>query len=91
MEKNPDPIRPVLQAALFILLFLTGSFTFLSAHVSSPDYRGLFWSVLPLAIIHLIATVSYMLWVPNWTRWLTAAFAIFSLGSYLMFAVRIWL
>jgi hypothetical protein len=68
----------------------TGALVGYSSQASSPDYRALWWMILPDAIAHTVAAVCYFVWVLNWSRWLVAVVAGIAMLSYLEFTLRTW-
>ena len=79
-----------LRAGTLVLVFLSGLFTAFMSQASSPDYLRLFWSILPIAVIHVVLAVAYFLKVAHWTRWGALCFAIIALGFVGEMTLRVW-
>ena len=69
----------------------SGFLTAFLAQASSPDYHRMFWSILPLACLHLFAAAVYFRSVRHWHRWVVFAVAVIAAFSFAEMAVRIWL
>ena len=87
-ELTPSPARS--YYGVLALTVASGALTIFLTQASSPDYRKLFWSVVPFAGFHLLAAGFYFLRVHCWCRWIVAAAAAtvsFFLGEM---ALRVW-
>jgi hypothetical protein len=51
--------RDFLRAGALLVIFLSGVCTAFVCQASSPDYRALFWFILPVALFHLALVVVY--------------------------------
>ena len=83
--------RHELIRTAFVLVFLSGLLTAFVSQASSPDYRRLFWSVLPVAVFHFALALVYFLRVRHWTRWGALGLAIVALGFVGEMTLRVWL
>jgi hypothetical protein len=73
------------------MVFVSGLLTAFISQGSSPDYRALFWSLLPVAIFHFLLTVVYFLRVRHWTRWGALGLALITVGFFGEMTMRVWL
>ena len=78
------------RAGALVLILLSGIFTVFVSQASSPDYRRLFWSILPVALFHFTVAALYFLRVPYWTRWAALGSAIVALGFLAEMISRVW-
>ena len=89
------PLKPFaldfMRAGALVLVFLSGLLTAFVSQASSPDYRRLFWSVLPVAVFHFALALVYFLRVRHWTRWGALGLAIVALGFLGEMTLRVWL
>jgi hypothetical protein len=67
-------------------VLLSGAFIALSSSAASPDYRSLWWAILPAALLHVYMALRYASVVHGWTRWFAILFAILALSSF----VELW-
>jgi hypothetical protein len=81
----------LMRVALFVLALLSGFYTAFISQASSPDYRWLFWSILPLAGFHFALVTVYCLQVRHWTRWIALSIAIITLAFLSEMILRVWL
>ena len=79
------------RGGALVLVLLSGVLTVFVSQVSSPDYRRLFWSIVPVAALHFIFALIYFLRVHHWTRWGALSLAIIALGFFSEMIVRVWL
>jgi|GEM_PF-2691034 len=83
--------RPVLLAiGLFTVAAITGLMVAFLSQASSPNYRNLFWSLLPFAFIHLATIAVYLRFVRHWTRWILCVVAGIAVFGTLELAVRVF-
>ncbi|MHA3770330.1 hypothetical protein ACXR0O_02200 [Verrucomicrobiota bacterium sgz303538] len=93
MAESSQPIaaRSSGYGAVLAVVVASGIFTIFLTQASSPDYRKLFWNVVPFAVFHLLAAGIYFLLVHHWYRWIAfvvaAAVSLF-LGEMVL---RVWL
>jgi hypothetical protein len=88
---SPKPFTTKLvQTGALIVAVLLGFYTALISQVSSPDYRGLFWSSLPVALVHFTLALGYIICVRHCTRWIVLCFAIVVLAFYGEMTLRVW-
>jgi len=80
-----------LQSGALVLVLLSGAYTAFVSQASSPDYRRLFWNILPIALIHFALVIVYFLRVRHWTRWAALSVAIVALGFLSEMTLRVWL
>lgn len=89
------PLKPLaldsLRAGALVLVFLSGLFTAFVSQASSPDYRRLIWSILPVAGFHLALALIYVLRVRHWTRWGALGLAIITMAFFGEMTLRVWL
>ena len=79
------------RAAALVLVLLSGLLTAFISQAASPDFRRLFWSVLPVAAFHVALASFYFLRSRHWTRWGVLSLAFVALGFLGEMAVRVWL
>lgn len=89
------PFKPLaldfLRAGALVLVFLSGLFTAFVSQASSPDYRHLFWSILPFAVFHFVLAGVYFSRARHWTRWGALGLAIIALVFFGEMILRVWL
>lgn len=61
-------------------VLLSGIFTAFVSQTSSPDYQHLYWSILPVAAVHLSLSGVYVARVRHWTRFIALVVAVVTLG-----------
>lgn len=89
---SPTPLtRVFVRTGVLIIAMLLGIYTALISQASSPDYRRLFWSILPVALIHFTLAFGYFFRVRHWTRWISLCIAIVVVAFYGEMALRVWL
>ena len=79
------------QAGVLIVVVVFGLYTALISQASSPDYRRLFWSILPVAIVHFTLAFGYFFRVRHWTRWIGLGIAIVAMAAFGEMILRVWL
>jgi len=72
-----------------IFVALTGVATAFCAQASSPDYRGLFVALAPLAAIHFISAGMYAVLVPRWYRWIAVGLGFLAAISFAELTLRV--
>ena len=80
---------PAVRAVGLLLVAATGVLTVFVSQASSPDYRQLFWLVLGLACLHVVAAAVYLARVRSWQRWLALAIAVVAMVSVVEMALRV--
>lgn len=78
-----------LRTVVLIITVLLGIYTAFASQASSPDYRRLFWSILPVALGHFALAFGYF--VRIWTRWVCLCFAIVVIVFFGEMMLRVWL
>ena len=63
----------------FGILLFCWFVTLCMSQVSSPDYRAVFWGVLPFAVTHLALVVYFLTQTRGWKQWLLACFSALAL------------
>jgi hypothetical protein len=81
----------LMRSGVLIVTVLLGIYTAFISQASSPDYRRLFWSLSPVAIVHLSFALGYFFWVRHWTRWVSSSVAIVVMAFYGEMTLRVWL
>ncbi len=81
----------LLQPLAFGILLFSWFATGFMSHASSPDYRALFWSVLPIAVVHVVLAVYFFMHAPVWGKGCLAVFSSLALLSFLDLTTRVWL
>ena len=85
------PARQFLWISTLLAAFACGLVTLLLSQAASPDYRLLFWRLLPWAALHLLCSIiSSMLSTFRW-RCLLAAYTLIVLASFSELALRVWM
>ena len=84
-------IRASLNSLAFGILLVSGFWTLFASHASSPDYRALFWSVLPFAVVHVALTVFFFIHTSVWGKACLVVFSSLALLSFLDLTMRVWL
>ena len=80
-----------MQTGVLIVAVLLGFYTAFISQASSPDYRRLFWSILPVALVHFILAFGYFFRMRHWTRWVDLGVAIVVMASFGEMILRVWL
>jgi hypothetical protein len=83
-------LRATLKSLAFAILLFSGLATLFVSHASSPDYRALFWAVLPFAALHSALTVYFSTRAPLWGKCCLAVFSSLALLSFLELTLRVW-
>lgn len=81
----------MLKFVAYGVLHLSWFWTLCMSQVSSPDYRGLFWGVLPVAALHTAAAAFLFTRANKGQRACLAAFSSLALLSFLDLTTRVWL
>jgi len=89
---SPKPLTMTfVRTGVLIVAVLLGFYTAFISQASSPDYRRLFWSILPLALVHFTLALGYFFCVRHWTRWVSLCVAIVVVAFYGEMTLRVWL
>jgi hypothetical protein len=83
-------MQPSLKLLASGILLLSWFVTLFMSQVSSPNYRALFWWVLPFAVTHLALVVCFFTRTRGWKQWLLACFSALSLLSFVEMSSRVW-
>ena len=87
------PLRTTRFLARYLVLgalAFGGAFVVLVSQASSPDYRTLWWSILPYTCVLFVGSLGYAAVVKTPVRWVgLLIFAIASL-SFVEFTLRVW-
>lgn len=81
----------IVQTGVLIVAVVLGLFTAFISQASSPNYRRLFWSILPYALVQTTLALGYFFRVRHWTRWLCLCVVIVVVAFYGEMACRVWL
>lgn len=84
-------IQASLKSLAFGILLFSGLVVLFVSHASSPDYRALFWSVLPFAVVHVALAVRFFLHASAWGKASLAVLSSLALLSFLDLSMRVWL
>ena len=76
---------------MLVTTVLFGLYTAFVSQASSPDYRRLFWCILPVALAHFTLALGYAFRVRHWTRWISLCVAIVVMTYYGEMTLRVWL
>lgn len=79
------------KALLFGTLLLSGFWTLFASRASSPDYKALFWNILPFAVVHATLAAFLFYRVNKWRRACLTTFCSLALVSFLDLTTRVWL
>ncbi len=79
------------RAGVLVITVLFGLYTAFFSQASSPDYRRLFWSILPVALVHFTLALGYFFRMRHWTRWISLCVAIVVMAFYGEMTLRVWL
>ena len=89
------PSKPILfefgRAIWFGIAFISGAVV--ANLLQDPDWsdkRG-FWSLLPIACVHIILAGFYFRRIRHWDRWLIAALAVYVLVCFIGMTWKIWM
>jgi hypothetical protein len=89
---SPKPLVLVfVRASTLLFVFLSGFYTAFFSQASSSNYRQLFWSILPVAVVLFASAIFYFLRVCHWTRWAALGVAIVALVFFGEMTLRVWL
>jgi hypothetical protein len=83
-------LRPTLKSLAFGILLFSGLAILFVSHASSPDYRAMFWSLLPFAVIHSALAVYFFTHASVWGKSCLAVFSWLALFSFLEMTLRVW-
>ena len=91
---NPSTSPSALPAAIgrgigFLFVVASGLLTAFMSQASSPDYKALFWSLVPLAAIHFAAVAIYFFRIHSWHRWLALAIGLLAAFAVTEMALRV--
>jgi hypothetical protein len=75
----------------FFTVALTGAIVAFYSQAASPDYRGLWWMMLPYAVAHVAALAVYVARVPRLSRWLAVLIGAVAIQSFADLSLRVWL
>ena len=84
-------LRASLKSLAFGILLFSGSVILFMSHASTPDYRALFWSLLPFAAVHVALAVFFFMHASVWGKGCLAACCFLALLSFLDLTTRVWL
>ena len=88
----PNPIAgAVIRVVVLFAIAVTGLLTAFMSQASSPDYRALFWKILPFALFHFGLVIGYFTRVHRWHRWLAIGFGALAALGFAEMALRVWL
>lgn len=79
------------KALLYGLLLLSGFWTLFASRASSPDYKALFWNILPFALVHVALAVYFFMRVSVLGKACLTTFSSLALLSFLDLTSRVWL
>ena len=79
------------RAGALTLSILSGVYVAFISQASSPDYRRLFWSIMPVALFHFAVAAFYFVLVRRWTRWVAFSFVVLVLAFFGEMTYRVWL
>ena len=82
---------PFVRGGLLVLIFSSGLYTTFISQASSPDYRRLFWSIVPVAVVHFALAIIYFIRVRDLTRWAALGVTIVALAFLAEMSLRVWL
>ena len=82
---------PFRRALGFFAVVLTGAIVAFYSQAASPDYRGLWWMMLPYAAIHVVALTVYFVRVPYLSRWMAVIVGAVAMQSFAELSLRVWL
>lgn len=78
------------KALLYGLLLLSGFWTLFASRASSPDYKALFWQILPFAAVHAALAVYLIKHAQFWSKCCLVVFSYLALLSFLELTLRVW-
>ncbi|WP_395749294.1 hypothetical protein [Prosthecobacter sp.] len=84
-------LRELLTWLGFGLLSLSWFVTLFLPQVSSPNYRSLFFGILPFAVLHLTLAIFIFMRAPVWGKGCIAVLSSLALLSFLDLTMRVWL
>jgi len=85
----PTILRQIVCGLVFFVIFATGLIMGVASQASSPNYKALFWSVAPFAMVHFSASGVYFLMVSGWRRWVAVTIGALAGCSFAEFALRV--
>jgi hypothetical protein len=75
----------------FFAVVLTGAIVAFYSQAASPDYRALWWMMLPYAVVHVAVLTAYVARVPRISRWLAVLIGAVAIHSFAELSLRVWL
>lgn len=84
-------IRASLKSLAFGILLFSGLVILFMSHASTPDYRALFWSLLPFALVHVALAAFFFMHASAWGKGGLVVCSSLALLSFLDLTMRIWL
>ena len=78
------------KALLFGTLLLSGFWTLFASRASSPDYKALFWNILPFAAVHTALAVYFIKRAQFWGKCCLVVYCYLALLSFLELTLRVW-
>jgi hypothetical protein len=82
-------IRPTVKNLAFVILLFSGLVILFMSLASTPDYRALFWSVLPFALVHMALAVFFFMHASAWEKGFLVVFSSLALISFIDLTMRI--
>jgi|GEM_PF-1242026 len=83
-------LRTSLKSLAFGILLFSGFWTLFASHASSPDYRALFWGLLPFALVHVALAVFFFMHASVWGKGCLGVCSSLALLSFLDLTTRVW-
>jgi hypothetical protein len=77
------------RVASLVVIGCSGYLTAFGSQASSPNYKGLFWSLAPYASFQFVAVAVYFWKTRDWSRWLALAVCVVALFSFGELALRV--
>jgi len=84
-------LRTSLKSLAFGILHFSGFWTLFASHASSPDYRALFWGLLPFAVVHAALAAYFFIHASVWGKGCLLLCSSLALLSFLDLTMRVWL
>ena len=82
---------PFKRGLAFLAVVLSGAIVAFYSQASSPDYRTLWWTMLPYAAVHVVAITFYFVRVPYLSRWVAVLVGVVAIQSFAELSLRVWL
>lgn len=82
-------LRASLKSLAFAVLLFSGSVILILSHASTPDYRALFWSLLPFALVHVALALFFFMHASAWEKGCLLVFSSLALLSFIDLTMRI--